>query len=295
MPYTIAKNGPKETPFCVYKADEAGEPTGETLGCHATQEEAGAQIGAVEQAEKEQAATTPAQQPRSFYMRAYMQRAEGADKPAPEPGSPLRFVASTEGKKRDGLDLKAVNWRTENYQRNPIVLWAHDYSGARLPIGRATVRIEDKKMLADVTFDQGDEFARQVEDKYRRGFLNAVSVGWDDGADDTHDLLDISAVPVPADPSALLLRQRTALSELSRAIDSAVEGGVETRSQGDVENARAGAKMSARDLERFEQALDILQELYESQQRPVPEASRYSEAYLEALTRIRDGLAKIGE
>jgi len=292
MPYTIAKNGPKETPFCVYKADEAGEPTGETLGCHATQEEAGAQIGAVEQAEKE--ASTQSAEPRAFYMRAYMQRAAESEKPA-EAGTPLRFVASTEGKKRDGLDLKAEDWRTQNYARNPVVLWAHDYLGTRLPIGRAAVSVKDKTMLADVTFDQGDEFARQVEDKYRRGFLNAVSVGWGDNADETRDLLDISAVPVPADPNALLLRQRTALSELSRAIDSAVEGGVETRSQGDVENARAGAKMSARDLERFEQALDILQELYESQQRPVPEASRYSEAYVEALTRIRDGLAKIGE
>jgi hypothetical protein len=292
MPYTIAEDGPEKTPFCVYKADAEGNPTGETLGCHETQEQAGAQIGAVEQAEAEQASAAPATQPpRAFYMRAYMQRAEG-DKPAAEPGSPLRFVASTEGKKRDGLDLKAEDWQIENYRRNPIVLWAHDYSGARLPIGRATVRIEDKKMLADVTFDQGDEFARQVEDKYRRGFLNAVSVGWDDNPDETRDLLDISAVPVPADPNALLLRQRTALSELSRAIDSAVEGGVETRSQGDVENARAGAKMSTRELERFREALDILQELYKAQQKP---SEGQSEAYLEALTRIRDGLAKIGE
>ena len=53
------------------------------------------------------------------------------------------------------------------------------------------------------------EFARQVERKYRDGFLHAVSVGWDtielDGRQ-RYDLLDLSAVPVPGDPSAIMER-----------------------------------------------------------------------------------------
>jgi len=132
------------------------------------------------------------------------------------PGTAIQFVASTEGVKRGGEALLAGDWRLDNYRRNPVVLWVHDYGGRTLPIGRAVdVRIKSAALLADIVFDQEDAFARQVEDKYRRGFLNAVSVGWQDvmeGKRTWHDLMDISAVPVPADPSALTLAERRALS-----------------------------------------------------------------------------------
>lgn len=48
MPYTVSKDGSGDKPFCVYKADADGNPTGKTLGCHPTAEQAGAQIGAIE-------------------------------------------------------------------------------------------------------------------------------------------------------------------------------------------------------------------------------------------------------
>jgi len=54
MPYTIVSQDGK---FCVYKKDPDDGPTGETLGCHDTQEDAVAQIGAVESQEKKN--TTP--------------------------------------------------------------------------------------------------------------------------------------------------------------------------------------------------------------------------------------------
>lgn len=57
-----------------------------------------------------------------------------------------------------------------------------------------------------MTFDPDDEFARAIERKCRNGFLNTVSVGWDSRGD-TNELLDISAVPVPGDPDALMERQ----------------------------------------------------------------------------------------
>lgn len=49
MPYTIGKQGSR---YCVYKADVDGDPTGRSLGCHDTRQEAGAQIGAIESSEK---------------------------------------------------------------------------------------------------------------------------------------------------------------------------------------------------------------------------------------------------
>jgi len=139
-----------------------------------------------------------------------------------KPGDPIRFVASTGGVKRDGLDLDQRRWRLGNYERNPVVLWAHDYFGQRPPIGKASVSIDNDRLIADVVFDQADEFARTIEHKYRNGFLNAVSVGWDDVRiedEPGYDLLDISAVPVPGDPDALMERQARGYARLREDLD----------------------------------------------------------------------------
>jgi len=148
------------------------------------------------------------------FLRAYSTE----DSRAGEPGSPIRFVASTQGIKRDGKDLRVEDWDLTNFKRNPVFLWVHDYFGSRPPIGRVpNVIFESERMLADVVFDQEDEFARTIERKYRSGFLNAVSVGWEDiNRNDRArlDLLDISGVPVPGDPDALMARQYSALQHI---------------------------------------------------------------------------------
>lgn len=124
------------------------------------------------------------------------------------------FVATTGGAKRDGLALDMAGGQFDNYLRNPVFLWAHDYQGRTLPIGKTVKLVSSKtKLRAHVVFDQGDEFARLVERKFDDGFLSAVSVGWMDMERDTQgiitkwDLLDISAVPVPGDPDALIERE----------------------------------------------------------------------------------------
>jgi hypothetical protein len=133
-----------------------------------------------------------------------------------ESTGPIKFLASTSDVARDGLIVEASGWMLDAFKRNPVFLWSHDLKGERLPIGKVTsVGVEKGNLLADVIFDQEDEFARQVESKYRRGFLNAVSVSWN-----THEtapakngaprivkaeLLEISGVNVPSDPSALAL------------------------------------------------------------------------------------------
>lgn len=161
------------------------------------------------------------------YIRGHISRAETPT----DAGTPIRFVASTQGVARDGLEISVNAWDLDNYRANPVVLWAHDYSGTRPPIGRADVFVEGDRLMADVTFDQSDEFARSIEAKYRGGFLHSVSVGWDTQAmepsDTTNsrgrvtraDLLDISAVPVPGDPNALIARQARALAAIAEAVD----------------------------------------------------------------------------
>lgn len=169
------------------------------------------------------------------YGRAFADRTERvlADEPA---GTPLPFIASTAGVQRDGLDLRASGWALSRFAANPVFLWCHDQRSE--PLGQVRAFTDVDRLRADVIFDQEDPRARRIESKYRRGFLSAVSVGWDfvDASgerlewwrlspeqirdDAFYDLLELSAVPVPADPAALVMRQRTALTALGRELVS---------------------------------------------------------------------------
>src|SRR3990167_3953771 len=48
----------------------------------------------------------------------------------------LTFTATSAGVKRDGLNLDPTGGQWENFMRNPVFLWVHDYWGNTLPIGR---------------------------------------------------------------------------------------------------------------------------------------------------------------
>lgn len=172
--------------------------------------------------------TNPQSAPRLGYTRAHLDRATLTE------AGPLRFTASSEGVNCYGFSLRNEGWRLENYAANPVFMWMHETW--TLPIGRALAASKDRQILADVDFDQDDPFARAVESKYRRGFLNAVSVGWDFVEDDGSRVLDwwrleqkridelffelheISAVPVPGDPRAVIQQSRLALRRLGREL-----------------------------------------------------------------------------
>jgi len=165
------------------------------------------------------------------HIRGYCERAAT---PA-EPGTPIRFTASTEKVGRDGLVIAADGWQLDNFRANPTFLWHHDYFGSRAPIGKVTnVEVEKNRLIADVIFDQGDPFAVDVERKFREGFMSAVSVGWDtqeiapsNGTGAARvlkaELLDISAVNIPGDPNALMERQKRALADSARDLLTLVD------------------------------------------------------------------------
>ena len=133
-------------------------------------------------------------------------------------GGPLVFVASNGEVDRHGDTVAPEGWRLAGYRENPVVLWAHDY---RLPaIGRAdAVWSDGRALLARLEFAP-TEFAGQVERLYRQGYQRGVSVGFrplrfEERRDPVNgaflgirfleqELLEISAVPVPANGDALL-------------------------------------------------------------------------------------------
>jgi hypothetical protein len=146
----------------------------------------------------------------------------------PPADGPIEFTASTTAMNRKGYSLRTDGWRLENYRRNPVVLWMH--IPFRPPVGRADMRVEEGELRAAVEFDLGDALGADLDRKYRNRFLNAVSVGFDPVDEegnqlDTfrlkpeeirdeafYDLLELSAVSVPADAGAVK-RSLSALSE----------------------------------------------------------------------------------
>ena len=90
--------------------------------------------------------------------------------------APMTFVVSTEEVDRHGDVVMAGGWRLEAYRRNPVFLWAHDYT--RPVIGRAAaVWAEADRLLARMDFAPTD-FAREVAALYRNGYQQGVSVGF---------------------------------------------------------------------------------------------------------------------
>lgn len=121
----------------------------------------------------------------------------------------LRFIGSSEDKDRDGDIILSSGWDLTNYKKNPVFLWAHDYSIP--PIGRALrVEVERDKLVFDVEFPQKGihSLADTVYELYKDGFMNATSVGFigkEKHGDKfiKQELLELSAVPVPSNPMAL--------------------------------------------------------------------------------------------
>ena len=119
---------------------------------------------------------------------------------------------------RDGMSVDLDGMDFSNYEKNPVVLYAHDHMGRTdsggLPIGR-TVRLArtgDGHIRADFEFLAGDAFAERVRNAWEQGFLRGASIGWRPLETRPSgrrlravrsELLEWSIVAVPADPDAL--------------------------------------------------------------------------------------------
>lgn len=152
----------------------------------------------------------------------------------------LVFVASTGEVDRHGDTVAPEGWRLDAYRDNPVVLWAHDYGEPA--IGRAEAVWSDGRALRARLEFAPTEFAGQVERLYRQGYQKGVSVGFrplrfEERRDPVNgaflgirfleqELLEISAVPVPANGGALLAEEAVASqgapAEAGRSLDEVV-------------------------------------------------------------------------
>lgn len=140
----------------------------------------------------------------------------------------VSFIASTPTLDRHGTIVKSEGIQLERYKQNPVVLWAHDgYGSLAGPpsidnvIGQSTnLRSSRESLRTTVKFlpESVNPRAETALQMVKSGALGAVSIGFKpieshmekiQGMDvlvfDKTELLEISLVPVPANPDAIAL------------------------------------------------------------------------------------------
>ncbi len=124
----------------------------------------------------------------------------------------MTAIASTEAIDRSGDSIKVKDWDFKNFKRNPVLQAGHDYHPLST-IGIAkNIRIKDNQVIFEPEFHEITSLAREVKKMYQDGFLTAWSVGFIPANEENkkHELLEVSAVAVPANAEAL-----TSLSQKS--------------------------------------------------------------------------------
>jgi len=148
----------------------------------------------------------------------------------------MEVIMTTTTKDRDGDIVEALSLKFDNFLKNPVVLWAHDLNCP--PIAKVLdVAVKPDRVEAVVQFAE-TPFAKEVFGLYADGFLNAWSLGFipkridSIQPDDTNpggyahaggyhildaEVVELSAVPVPANAEALMKALKKTSPETRKA------------------------------------------------------------------------------
>ncbi len=117
---------------------------------------------------------------------------------------------STADRDRDGEIVEPKGIELKDYSANPVLMWAHNYG--QPAIGKALWSKTDEKGLICKFQFAPTQFADEIYQLYKGGYQRAFSIGFIpvefDQQTKTHkkiSLLEVSAVPVPANQSALVM------------------------------------------------------------------------------------------
>jgi HK97 family phage prohead protease len=123
-----------------------------------------------------------------------------------------KITTNDRDRMREIVDSKGAD--LAQYRKNPILLWAHDYS--QLPVGKAVwIKPYESGIVAKFRFGE-TEFAEDVYQLYKAGILTSFSIGFmvlPDGYDEETKtitkwhLLEVSCVNVPANPEARIVME----------------------------------------------------------------------------------------
>ena len=131
------------------------------------------------------------------------------------------FIASDGVEDRQGEVINQDGWNLENYKKNPVVMWAHNYDEP--PIGTADklgFRTIDgkKKLVYQPVFHRKTPMSNYIADLVEAGVIRASSVGFkpEEMTENEYtklELLEISIVGVPANQGALQMAFAKGYSE----------------------------------------------------------------------------------
>ena len=171
----------------------------------------------------------------------------GGDQRTPAQKRPydLKIVASTGRVARDGGIITADAWARDlsRFRANPVILWAHQHSTPPIAVAVEIESDEAKgrltewwRFLSGISDDPWDRFAGRIRALYAAGGMRAASVGFlvhevrnptDEEIKASRrdpqiptwvatraELLETSAVPVPADPEALAVKRALKMCRL---------------------------------------------------------------------------------
>ena len=150
-------------------------------------------------------------------------------------------VITTNGLNSYGSRVLTEGLSTEQYEKNPVLLWMHRrcFDGATLPIGRMeNLHREGDKLIGTPVFDEKDEFALQIKQKWENGFLKMASAGIEivETSDDPllllagqtrptitkSKLVEVSIVDIGANDDALQLTHEGKMLRLAAGEDNEV-------------------------------------------------------------------------
>lgn len=130
----------------------------------------------------------------------------------------IQMVVFSDGSvDRAGDTIDPNGWELKDFNKNPVLLWAHDsgFDKSIPAIGNVkNLKVNNSgQLVGSLEFDMDDPFAVKVYKKYKKGILKATSVGFmpleaeennEKGIDfKKQQLLEISCVNVPANANAL--------------------------------------------------------------------------------------------
>lgn len=128
------------------------------------------------------------------------------------------FCFSDGEKDRQGERVDQASWQVENYKANPLILWGHDPSKPDNVLGQGVELDIDNNGKSYVTAQFDDYETNPNADRVFRQIvkrtLRTVSAGFithtEEYEDDVpvlkdNELLEISIVPIPANPRAVML------------------------------------------------------------------------------------------
>ncbi len=214
-----------------------------------------------------------------------------------------RIIASTDAIDRQGDVIDQKGWELDNYMKNPVMLFAHDYSS--LPVAKCIkLSVESTGLVCEFEFApaEGNPVGAQIKYLYDNGFMNAVSVGFipkeqNGGVITKAELLEISFVPVPANQEALRLAYKSIEENTDLNTDSkeSLRKSIELFSKGEVANELSVEQKYEAKRAKWQEVMEVISAfwtVYFNEETAVEDFSKFLLESIDLLTEVADNDGK---